>query len=206
MGLELQTNDSRLWKGLRKSDDVKAMLKAIDALPFYIGAKPFGDDETPIVMIANFIWKRFSNVTPIEVVDAFELAASGDLMLDGKRVNANTYGGVLDIEFVGRVLKAYQLRQRSEAARPKLVRENKLLEAPKVDMSWHWEQILEDAKETGEAPVLRQYFLAYEYLVSQGIMKPVQEPEGRRAKEAFDIRAVKKARIVEYLKHQNIIK
>jgi len=181
------------------------MLKAIDALPFYIGAKPFGDDETPIIMIANFIWRRFPKVDPAVLVDAFELAASGDLMLDGKRVNANTYGNRLDIEFVGRVLKAYQLRQRAEAARPKLVQENKLLEAPRVDKSWHWETILKEAKETGQAPPFRQYVLAYDYLVSEGIMTPVKEPEGRRAKEAFDIRAVKKARIVDYLKHQNII-
>ncbi len=206
MGLVLQTDDSRLWKGLRKSDDVKAMLKAVDHLPFYIGAKPFGDDETPIVMISNFIWKRFPKVDATALVEAFELAASGDLMLDGKRVNANTYGNRLDIEFVGRVLKAFQLRQRSEAARPKMVQETNLLEAPKVDKAWHWEQIIDKAKETGEVPAFMQYTLAYDYLVSEGIMKPVEQPEGRRAKESFDSRAIKKNRIKEYLTHQNIIK
>lgn len=129
-----------------------------------------------------------------QVTEAFKLAVKRELWLDGKRVNPSTFGNHLSVNVVGQVLTAYKEHLRDATARP-----TQYLGLPEVHKKpitpyEAWELCRKWHKEEGElinAPVN----MAYEYLLSQRLVKKVEEVKTNRFQdnnEGLKHRAVEK--------------
>ena len=169
-----------LVKHTRTPEDLKAMLNAIDYLPGYVGASKWGTDERPIVLLANFIFRRFPTIYPENLVEAFELAASGSLYQDNKRVKVTSYGKTLDIDLVGTVLSAYKEHKREEARRPKPIipASRQLNEGPKFKPTgkYFYGLMMKDVKAEGKLPIAMVWKSIHEYMCEEGLLNPIKVP------------------------------
>lgn len=180
---QLETTDNRLTQGARTPDEMRSLLQTIDQLPFYMGAKPF-DAEIEIIMIANFIIKKYPSLSPKQLVEAMEDAAAGELWLDGKRVQARTYGNQLNIDVLGTILTAWREKDRQRRAAPKpVLPKSHRIEAP-VDLAtpeWHYDNLIKEIAEEGKMPAYRPFSIIHAHMVEQGMLKklPPQPTESR---------------------------
>lgn len=191
-------------------DRLRNLLKIVDTLPYYVGAKPFDDEEeTMQSLIANFIMKRYK-LTNNEVVDAFEMAAAGELYLDNKRVSLNTYGSTLDIEKVGIVLTAYRNQKNRQKIQPKRI-EHKESKVETPSAKWHYDSMMEEVRKTGKMPKFRAFATIEQYMIEQGMLseKKVVREKYRSNRIKSIAEAVNscdhRQRIASYLRSKGII-
>ena len=153
-----------------QTDKLNGLLNAIDHLPEYIGAPSFGKNEQPIIMVANFILRRFPSVDAMKLVEAFELAASGELYENGRKLTVSTYGRQINIDSVGKILSAYKDFKRTQAMQPppaKLVPESHRIESPepeKVTAEWHYERLVKEVLITKKMPEFFVFKTVYEFI------------------------------------------
>ncbi len=151
------------------------LLKAIDKLPYYIGAEPFGNDEAPIELLCNFIVRRYPNIRAASLLDAFELAAAGQLFTDSQPVDVRTYGKHIHMELAGRVLSAYAEKLRGERTRPKAGAadgSNGSEEYFRPTPLWHYQHLLTEIQETGELPAVHLWETIVAHMASIGLIPP----------------------------------
>lgn len=159
-----------------------------------------------IKLIQDFINEeyKYSGET---VRKAFMMAAKQELYLDGKRIDASTFGQHLSVNVVGRVLTAYKEHLRQGKARPQGY--NSLqLPAPvkKITPQEAHELILKWTREDGQLPVAAPYHLAYVYLVEKGqISEVVEAPKRRRVLGNVDIEVSAKRQAAESWYQKNCL-
>jgi len=176
MGLEIILNNNELNRTTLSHENLKALLKTVDELPSYIGATPFGENHNEVVVIANFIMRRFRTITPEKLVDAFELAACGELFDGHQRVKVTSYGKPLNIDVMGTVLMAYKQRQEKERARPKPAPVNRQIESGEKFVAtpeYHYLNMLSQIDESGELPKVHLWKTIHGYMVEKGMLKPM---------------------------------
>lgn len=154
------------------------------SLPMIIGCEEFPKSEHGKLLIQDI--ERFINdkyhYSGKTVVEAFEMAAMHNLFLDGKRVDPSTFGKFLSRASVGKVLTAYKEYLKDSNARPQGYNYNALPEAPvvKPTPSECWDMVLRWYKEDNGFPLCAPYLGAYEYLVEQGQIKPIEKVKANR--------------------------
>jgi len=133
-----------------------------------------------------------------DVLKAFEMAATHQLFLDGKRVETSTFGKYLSRASVGKILTAYKESKESKSARPQGYNYKQLPEGPvkRITPAEAYDLCLKCFKEEGElinAPVN----MAYEYLLEKGQVKKIEVVKTNRFKDNFE--GLKHRAVVKYL-------
>lgn len=150
------------------------------SLPVIIGCEEFPKSEQGKLLIEDicaFINQQYG-YSGKQIVEAFELASSYSLYMDGKRVDPSTFGKHLSRASVGKVLTAYREQQRREKvtspylalpeAQTKTITP---LEAYELCHKWF--------KQEGEL-INAPANMAYEYLLSQGKVSKVEQVKTNR--------------------------
>lgn len=164
------------------------LVSTITQLPSMVGCQEFPNSPQGmalIKLIQDFINEeyKYSGAT---VRKAFMMAAKQELYLDGKRIDASTFGQHLSVNVVGRVLTAYKESVRDGNARPSGYNSKQLPEAPvkKITPAEAHDQILKWCKEDGKLPFGAPYLHAYNYLVENNQIKEVAAPSTNRFKRS----------------------
>jgi hypothetical protein len=142
-----------------------------------IGCEDFPKSEQGKILIEDlekFINDRYK-YSAKQLIEAFTMASTYELYLDGKRVDPSTFGKHLSRASVGKILTAYKEHVRKGNARPGY-NQNQLPEAPvkKITPAEAWDLVLKWFKEEGKPPQFAPYLSAYEYLLSNNQVKPVK--------------------------------
>jgi hypothetical protein len=151
----------------------------IISLPKIIGCEEFPKSEHGNLLvedIQNFINKQY-RFNGQQVSEAFDMAATHSLFLDGKRINPSTFGKYLSRASVGQVLTAYKEAKRDSNARPSGYNPKQLPEykSKNITPEESWDLMLKFIKEDGGLPFCAPYIGVYNYLVNNGLMKPVRK-------------------------------
>jgi len=165
------------------------LVSTITQLPSMVGCQEF--PNTPqgmalIKLIQDFINEEY-HYSGETVRKAFMLAAKQELYLDGKRIDASTFGQHLSVNVVGKVLTAYKEHLRQGKARPQGYNAKQLPEAPvkKITPQEAHDMILKFIKEDGKLPLGAPYNIAFRYLVDNGLVEDVKEAKAGRTKQLF---------------------
>jgi len=195
---------------------LRDMLKVITDIPRYIGAAPFDnesdEDDIPIMQIANFVLKQFPTITGQKLIEAFEMAAAGKLMMSGKVVTGCAYGRGLNITLVGSVLAAYQEHQRKMAARN--IHENRHItlclsdKRDRMTPKDYLDDLIARCRKEGRPPEFHLYRLIHEELAKRGEVPEIREEtvsdkRTMRVERLFGSNAVKnkhKDHVITWLK------
>ena len=151
----------------------------IISLPKIIGCEEFPKSEHGNLLvedIQNFINKQY-RFNGQQVSEAFDMAATHSLFLDGKRINPSTFGKYLSRASVGQVLTAYKEAKRDSNARPSGYNPKQLPEykTNNITPEESWDLMLKFIKEDGGLPFCAPYIGVYNYLVGKGFIKPVRK-------------------------------
>ena len=143
-----------------------------------IGCEDFPKSEQGKILIEDlekFINDRYK-YSAKQLIEAFTMASTYELYLDGKRVDPSTFGKHLSRASVGKILTAYREHLKDSNARPSGYNKNQLPEAPvkKITPSEAWDLVLKWFKKEGQPPQFAPYLSAYEYLLSNNQVKPVK--------------------------------
>jgi hypothetical protein len=143
-----------------------------------IGCEDFPKSEQGKILIEDlekFINDRYK-YSAKQLIEAFTMASTYELYLDGKRVDPSTFGKHLSRASVGKILTAYREHLKDSNARPSGYNRNQLPEAPvkKITPAEAWDLVLKWFKEEGQPPQFAPYLSAYEYLLSNNQVKPVK--------------------------------
>jgi hypothetical protein len=165
-------------------------------LPKIIGCEEFPKSDHGALLIADiddFINKQY-NFSGKQVVEAFEMAATHTLYLDGKRVDPSTFGKYLSRASVGKVLTAYKESKQSNKARPSGYNSLQISAPPKklITPAESWELVLKWTKQENKVPFCMPYEGAYQYLIENKQIKDVKNITSRfnRTSENMRHRAV----------------
>ena len=187
-------NKSGLKHHLRAPEEVKSLLNTIVLLPSYIGAPRFEsidnqfERERSVISIANFIMKRFPKITAEQLVDAFEMAAAGELTEEGKMINPATFGKLINIEVIGRVLRAYAEWHRMKRIAPaKADFTKKALPEASRGPEAQYHELRNYVIENRKLPELRFWKVIHNYLVEKGLSNPIQEVKESEEMNVFEI-------------------
>jgi hypothetical protein len=196
-------------------DEKKELSKVIDRIPFMVGGEPFGEDFRPVQELTSFIEARFPTVRAENVQEAFELAACGQLTDGAKPVDIRTYGKPVSMEFVGRVLAAYndRQRQRTEIAKPYTESIRMVGEIQKPTGEEMYNGMIEIIQRDGCMPFAYPWSIIYAYMVGRGWVQHVKktEADSRRRRYAHLIGEqidddVERKAIERYLKGKGILR
>lgn len=185
------------------------LVTTIKELPTMVGCQEF--PNTPqgmalIKLIQDFINEeyKYSGET---VRKAFMLAAKQELYLDGKRIDASTFGQHLSVNVVGRVLTAYKEHLRQGKARPQGYNPMQLPEpVKKITPQEAHELILKWIKQDNQLPIAAPYNLAYTYLVERGqISEVVEAPKRRRVLGNVEMEVSAKRQAAESWYQKNLL-
>jgi len=148
-------------------------------LPKIIGCEEFPKSDHGALLvddIENFINKQY-RFKGQQVIEAFEMAATHTLFLDGKRINPSTFGKYLSRASVGQVLTAYKEAKRDTNARPSGYNFNQLPEHQKELLSPEdaWDLMLTFIKKDKGLPFCGPYVGVYNYLIKNGLIRPVKK-------------------------------
>lgn len=143
-----------------------------------IGCEDFPKSEQGKILIEDleqFINDRYK-YSAKQLIEAFTMASTYELYLDGKRVDPSTFGKHLSRASVGKILTAYREHLKDSNARPSGYNRNQLPEAPvkKITPAEAWDLVLKWFKEEGQPPQFAPYLSAYDYLLSNNQVKPVK--------------------------------
>ena len=143
-----------------------------------IGCEDFPKSEQGKILIEDlekFINDRYK-YSAKQLIEAFTMASTYELYLDGKRVDPSTFGKHLSRASVGKILTAYREHLKDSNARPSGYNQNQLPEAPvkKITPAEAWDLVLKWFKEEGQPPQFAPYLSAYEYLLQHNQVKPVK--------------------------------
>lgn len=143
-----------------------------------IGCEDFPKSEQGKILIEDlekFINDRYK-YSAKQLIEAFTMASTYELYLDGKRVDPSTFGKHLSRASVGKILTAYREHLKDSNARPSGYNRNQLPEAPveKITPAEAWDLVLKCFKEEGQPPQFAPYLSAYEYLLQHNQVKPVK--------------------------------
>jgi len=181
------------------------LVSTITDLPKLIGCSDF--PNTPqgmqlIKLINDFVNNEYQ-YNGAQVKEAFTMAVKRELYLDGRRVDPSTFGQHLSVNVVGQVLTAYKEHKRTSNARPMGYNYNQLperqiknitpFEAYELCAKWY-----RNEGELINAPVN----MAYDYLLSNGLVKKVEEVKTNRFQDNFD---GTKYRAVEFYLSKNVV-
>lgn len=160
----------------------------IKIIPTYVGCNDFPQGtqgEQLKAIISEFINEQFPLLKPDDITEAFKLSAAGKLFDNGKKIEPNTYGQFLSAALVGRVLSAYVDYKKDARSRPSGYDFKRLNEAPVKNITPEeaYSLILKWVKEDGEFPLAAPYRKCYEYLLSKGVVKPI-DPVVKRGRYA----------------------
>lgn len=149
----------------------------IISLPKIIGCDDFPKDDHGNLLvddIENFINNNY-RFTAKQVNEAFDMAATHSLYMDGKRVNPSTFGKYLSRASVGQVLTAYRETKQSGNARPSGYNLRQLNEADikKITPEEAYSLILKWTKEDGEFPMVAPYRSCYLYLLEKKAVREI---------------------------------
>jgi hypothetical protein len=114
------------------------------------------------------------------LVDAFEMSAAGELYSSGKQVTPSTFGNLLNIEVIGRVLAAYKIHRETEKRQPPMVAPvSHQIEAGdnRATPEWHWQELKRIVQETGMMPEYHAYGIVAGYLHAQGKIPAPRAPK-----------------------------
>lgn len=147
-----------------------------------VGCKEFPNDQqgmTLIKLINDFINEEYK-FNGQQVTEAFKMAVKRELWLDGKRVDPSTFGQHLSVNIVGQVLTAYKESKRDSNARPAGYNYKQLPEhkTKNITPEEAWDLMLKFIKQDGGLPFCAPYIGVYNYLVKNGLMKPVRKTSG----------------------------
>ena len=165
-----------------------------------IGCEEFPKSEHGKLLIEDIC--RFINdkykYSGKTVVDAFEMASTHSLFMDGKRIDPSTFGKYLSRASVGKVLTAYREHLKDSNARPRGYDYQAVPEARKTITPLEaWELCLKWYKNEGSigfAPVN----LAYEYLLENNLVPKVETVKTNRFKD--NIESPKRREVENYLR------
>ena len=153
------------------------LVSTITQLPSMVGCQEFPNSPQGmalIKLIQDFINEeyKYSGET---VRKAFMMAAKQELYLDGKRIDASTFGQHLSVNVVGRVLTAYKEHIRKGNARPTGYNPMQLPESKVKELTpaEAHDLILKWCKEDKKLPFVAPYLHAYKYLVDNNQIKEV---------------------------------
>ena len=143
-----------------------------------IGCEDFPKSEQGKILIEDlekFINDRYK-YSAKQLIEAFTMASTYELYLDGKRVDPSTFGKHLSRASVGKILTAYREHLKDSNARPSGYNQNQLPEAPvkKITPAEAWDLVLKWFKEEGQPPQFAPYLSAYQYLLQNNQVKPVK--------------------------------
>lgn len=159
-----------------QEEQLVGLLETIDELPMYVGAPEFGDNTKLIILMANYIMRQFPSIDSTKLVEAFELAASGKLYSNHKRINVSTYGRQLSIDTVGTVLGAYkQFKEDEKRQPPPYIPSNRQLAEPKpepVSDEWHYNHLLNYVKEHNAMPLAHLWESIFRHLNPDAVDMP----------------------------------
>jgi hypothetical protein len=167
------------------------LVSTITQLPSMVGCQEF--PNTPqgmalIKLIQDFINEEY-HYSGETVRKAFMLAAKQELYLDGKRIDASTFGQHLSVNVVGKVLTAYKEHIRKGNARPQGYNPNQLPEAPvkRITPAEAHDLILKWTKQERKLPFGAPYHLAYLYLLENKLVKEAAKIKHNRFKTQEDV-------------------
>jgi len=148
-----------------------------------IGCEDFPKSEQGKILIEDlekFINDRYK-YSAKQLIEAFTMASTYELYLDGKRVDPSTFGKHLSRASVGKILTAYREHLKDSNARPSGYNQNQLPKATvkKITPAEAHNLILKWIKQDGELPAFAPYNIAYLYLLEKGQVKPVSEETSR---------------------------
>lgn len=175
-----------------------------------IGCEDFPKSEQGKILIEDlekFINDRYK-YSAKQLIEAFTMASTYELYLDGKRVDPSTFGKHLSRASVGKILTAYREHLKDSNARPSGYNRNQLPEAPvkKITPQEAHELILKWTREDGQLPLAAPYHLAYLYLVERGqISEVVEAPKRRRVLGNVDIEVSAKRQAAENWYQKNCL-
>lgn len=178
----------------------------IIGLPKIIGCEEFPKSDHGRLLIEDI--EKFINnqyrYTGKQVEEAFDMAATHSLFLDGKRINPSTFGKYLSRASVGQVLTAYKEHKRDSNARPQGYNSRQLPEykAKNITPEESWDLMLKLIKKDGGLPLGAPYVGVYNYLVKNGLMKPVRKTSGNSFSANMD--SPERSAVEQYLM-RNII-
>jgi len=186
------------------------LISTITQLPSMVGCQEFPNSPQGmalIKLIQDFINEeyKYSGET---VRKAFMMAAKQELYLDGKRIDASTFGQHLSVNVVGRVLTAYKEHLRQGKARPQGYNPMQLpaYETKKVTPQEAHEMIVEWINRDRKLPFAAPYHLAYVYLVEKGqISEVVEAPKRRRVLGNVEIEVSAKRKAAESWYQKNCL-
>jgi len=151
------------------------LTSTILTLPKIIGCEDFPKSDHGKLLVEDI--ERFINeqyrVNGKYVLDAFNMAATHQLFMDGKRVDPSTFGRFLSRAIVGKVLTAYKEYLSTNRAQAKPYNPNQLPEhqTKKLTPEEAHDLILKWCREDGELPTIAPYLTAYRYLRERNLVK-----------------------------------
>ena len=159
------------------------LVSTITQLPSMVGCQEFPNSPQGmalIKLIQDFINEEY-HYSGETVRKAFMLAAKQELYLDGKRIDASTFGQHLSVNVVGKVLTAYKEHLRQGKARPQGYNSLQLPahEVKKITPAEAWDLVLKFYKQDGKLPVAAPYLQAYQYLLEKGQVRKVEKETKR---------------------------
>jgi len=186
------------------------LVSTITQLPSMVGCQEFPNSPQGmalIKLIQDFINEEY-HYNGDTVRKAFMLAAKQELYLDGKRIDASTFGQHLSVNVVGRVLTAYKEHLRQGKARPHGYNPMQLpaYESKKITPQEAHEMIVEWINRDRKLPFAAPYHLAYVYLVEKGqISEVVEAPKRRRVLGNVEIEVSAKRQAAESWYKNNLL-
>lgn len=177
------------------------------SLPKIIGCEEFPKSDHGKLLVddlESFINNQY-RFTGKQVLEAFDLAATHSLFMDGKRVDPSTFGKYLSRASVGKVLTAYKESKQSKNARPSMYNPNQLPEYKKENISDAdcWELVLKWTKEENKPPFAAPYSGAYRYLLGNNQVPKVKPSKKTSFSDNLD--SPQRQAVEKYL-YKNVIK
>lgn len=166
------------------------LISTIKELPTMVGCQEFPNSPQGmalIKLIQDFINEEY-HYSGETVRKAFMMAAKQELYLDGKRIDASTFGQHLSVNVVGRVLTAYKEHQRQNKSRPGYnpMQLPEVKKKPITPQEAH-EMIVEWINRDRKLPFAAPYHLAYQYLLEKNMVRPAPVISYNRFKKVDDM-------------------